>query len=219
MGMGMGTQCRALLHTQDWEPVTNTLHALSLVEKAQPAQVCFTLRLGDQRSMWMHDGCKVHMDSYTASNGSCFMISWIIFRNHLLEVSLTQNREIMAIRTLTTDDLFYLIMCEDPHELKNHWKSIPLRARSHMTSHYTQRVPNHTTRFWWCVGTAFGHFSLGSHNSMVTALGSCVKWPYIHIPLFITFYVNLPIHNNSKPILHCLIWSLLSLAIWNYPML
>ena len=138
MGMGMGTQCRALLHTQDWEPVTNTLHALSLVEKAQPAQVCFTLRLGDQRSMWMHDGCKVHMDSYTASNGSCFMISWIIFRNHLLEVSLTQNREIMAIRTLTTDDLFYLIMCEDPHELKNHWKSIPLRARSHMTSHYTR---------------------------------------------------------------------------------
>ena len=23
---------------------------------------------------------------------------------------------------------------------------------------------------------AFGHFLLGSHNFMVTALGSCVKW-------------------------------------------
>ena len=23
----------------------------------------------------------------------------------------------------------------------------------------------------------FGHFLLGSHNFMVTALGSCVKWP------------------------------------------
>ena len=23
---------------------------------------------------------------------------------------------------------------------------------------------------------AFGHFCLGSHNFMVTALGSCVKW-------------------------------------------
>ena len=27
------------------------------------------------------------------------------------------------------------------------------------------------------LGTAFGHFLLGSHNFMVTALGSCVKWP------------------------------------------
>ena len=24
---------------------------------------------------------------------------------------------------------------------------------------------------------AFGHFLLGTHNSMVTARGSCVKWP------------------------------------------
>jgi hypothetical protein len=27
--------------------------------------------------------------------------------------------------------------------------------------------------------TAFGHFLLGSHNLMVTALGSCVKWPLV----------------------------------------
>ena len=26
---------------------------------------------------------------------------------------------------------------------------------------------------------AFGHFLLGSHNFMVTSLGSCVKWPSI----------------------------------------
>ena len=64
----------------------------------------------------MQDGCKVHMDSYMASNGSCFMVTWIIFKNHLLEVGLTQNRETMALRTLTTVDLFYFIMCEDPHE-------------------------------------------------------------------------------------------------------
>ena len=30
-----------------------------------------------------------------------------------------------------------------------------------------------------CLGTAFGHFHLGSHNFMVTALGSCVKWPFV----------------------------------------
>jgi hypothetical protein len=27
------------------------------------------------------------------------------------------------------------------------------------------------------LGTTFGHFLLGSHNFVVTALGSCVKWP------------------------------------------
>ena len=64
----------------------------------------------------MHDGCKVYMDSYMASDGSCFMVTWIIFKNHLLEVGLTQNRETMALQTLTTVDLFYFIMCEDPHE-------------------------------------------------------------------------------------------------------
>ena len=60
------------LHIRDWELVTITLQALSLVEKAEPVQVCSTLRLRDQRSIRMQDGCKVYMDSYMASNGSCF---------------------------------------------------------------------------------------------------------------------------------------------------
>ena len=62
----------------------------------------------------MEDGCKVYMDSY---------IKWIMFhdhldyfQNHLLEVGLTQNPETMALRTLTTVDLLWFIMCEDPHE-------------------------------------------------------------------------------------------------------
>ena len=42
--------------------------------------------------------------------------TWIIFKNYLLEVGLTQNQEAMALRTLTNVDLFYFIMCEDPHE-------------------------------------------------------------------------------------------------------
>ena len=64
----------------------------------------------------MQDGCKAYMDSYVASNGSCFMVTWIIFKNHLLEVGLTQNWEIMALRMLPTVDLFYFIMYEDLHE-------------------------------------------------------------------------------------------------------
>ena len=98
--------------------MTITLQALSLVEKAEPVQVRFTLRMRDQRSMWTQDGCKVYMDSYLASKGSCFIVTWTIFKNHLMEVPLTQNRETMALWTLTTIGLFYFIMCEDPHEWK-----------------------------------------------------------------------------------------------------
>jgi hypothetical protein len=65
----------------------------------------------------MQDGCEIYMDSYMTLNESCFMVTWTIFKNHLLEVGLTQNHwETMAFRTLTTVDLLYIIMCEDPHE-------------------------------------------------------------------------------------------------------
>ena len=56
------------------------------------------------------------MDSYMASNGSRSMVTWIVFNNHLLEAGLTQNQETISLRTLATVDLFYFIMCENPHE-------------------------------------------------------------------------------------------------------
>jgi hypothetical protein len=66
----------------------------------------------------MRGGCQVYMDFYMAPNGLCFMVTWIFFKNHLLEVGLTQNRETMALRTLTTIDLFIFIMREDLLEFK-----------------------------------------------------------------------------------------------------
>ena len=90
--------------------------------KGGAGQVCFTLHLRDQRSTWMQGGCKVYMYSYMASNGSRFTVTWTTFKNHLLEAGLTQNREIMALRTLTTVDLFYFIMSEDRHG----WKFIEM---------------------------------------------------------------------------------------------
>jgi hypothetical protein len=57
------------------------------------------------------------MESYMASIGSCFMVAWIVFKSHLLEVGLTWNYwETMALQMLPTLDLFYFIICEDPHE-------------------------------------------------------------------------------------------------------
>ena len=54
------------------------------------------------------DGCKVYMDSYMALNGSYFMVTWTIYKNHPLEVDLTQNRETMTIRTDTNIGLLAL---------------------------------------------------------------------------------------------------------------
>ena len=104
------------LHTRDWEPMTTTLQTLSLVEKVEPVQVRCTLCLRDKQSMWMQVGCKVYINFYLASNGSCYMVTWIIFKNHFLEVGLTQNRETMTLLTFTTVDLFYFIMRADMRE-------------------------------------------------------------------------------------------------------
>jgi hypothetical protein len=80
--------------------MTNTLKALALVEKAEPVQAHFTLRSRDQQS----SECRVYMDSYMASNGSCFMVTWIVFQNHLLKVGLTENQETMTRQKVTTID-------------------------------------------------------------------------------------------------------------------
>ena len=106
---------RATSHMRLWAHDHYTLSTL-IDGKVEPVQVCFTLRLRGQWSMWLQDKCKDYMNSYIALNGSYFMVTWINFKNHFLEVGLTQNWEIMALWTLTAVDLFYFIMCEDPHE-------------------------------------------------------------------------------------------------------
>jgi hypothetical protein len=90
----------------------------------------------------MQDGCKVYMDFYMASNG--FMVTWIIFKNHLLEAGPTQNWETMALRMLTTVDLFILLCVRirmNRNSLKCHLVEGPvmygftlhLRVRDHTT--------------------------------------------------------------------------------------
>ena len=106
------------------------------------------------------------------------MVTWIVFKNHLLEVGLTQNCwRSMALRTLTTVDLFGFNHVWGPTWIEVRWNSIWLKVWSHVTSHYI-RVPVTTLRD---VGSGFemvfGHFLLGSLNFRVTAHGSCVKWP------------------------------------------
>ena len=73
--------------------------------------------------------------------------------------------------------LFYHVW--RPAWIEIHWNGIWSRIRSHVIPHYTWgSMTTLHTWFWRCVGTAFGHFLLGSHNFMITALDSCVKWPF-----------------------------------------
>ena len=134
-----------------------TLQALSLVEKAEQVQVHFTLRLRDQQSRWIQDGCKVYMDSYMASYGSCFMATWIIFKNHLLEVNLTQTKR--SWHSECSQPLIYFILscmktCMNRHSLK--WHLIEGLVTHGFTLHF--RFCDHTRWFWKWLGTAFGHF-------------------------------------------------------------
>ena len=73
--------------------------------KGGPGPSLLHTTLEGPTSKRMQDGCKVYMVSYMASNGSCFMVTWTIFKNQFLEVSLTQNRETMAFRMLTIVEL------------------------------------------------------------------------------------------------------------------
>jgi hypothetical protein len=126
------------LYTWDWEPETIPFQALSLVEKAEPVQVHFTLCLRDQRSMWMQDGCKVCMDSCMPLNGSCFiMVTWNIFKNPLLSGRPDTKPGHHGTPNAHNHwfSLFYHVW--GPTTIEFHWNNILLRVQSHMTSRYT----------------------------------------------------------------------------------
>ena len=102
-------------------------------------------------------------------------IKWIKdlghLENHFSETGLTQNRKTIALRTLTTVDLFYYIMCENMHTLT--FTEIAFRWEpGHIWNHPTLEGswPPYMNEFGGVLGTAFGHFLLGSHDFMVTTL-------------------------------------------------
>ena len=111
---------------------------IRLMVKVEPVQVLFTLRLRDQRSKWIPDGCEVYMDSYMASNGLCFMVTWIIFQKPP-----SGDRPSTKSRDNGTPNahnrwfiLSYLVW--KPAWIEIHWISIWLKYRSHMASHYSR---------------------------------------------------------------------------------
>jgi hypothetical protein len=119
--------------------MTITLQALSLVEKEEPVQVrYFTLRLRDQQSMWMQDGCKVCMDQFLHSN------EWTMFHDHLDYFQKPPhggrpNTKRGDHGTPNAHNRWFILFYHvwGSTWIKIHWNSIWLSARSHMASHTT----------------------------------------------------------------------------------
>ena len=87
--------------------------------------------------MWIQNGCKVYMGSYMASNGSRFMVTWTIFKSHLLEGR--PNTKLGDYGTPNAHDRWFILFNHlwRPARIEMDSNSIWLRVRSHMASHYT----------------------------------------------------------------------------------
>ena len=151
--------------------------ALSLVENAEPVQVRFTLPLRDQRSMWMQDGCKVHMNFYIALNGSCFMVTWTLFKTHLLGVGFNTKLGDHGTRRSHNHWYYYILACvRTPYEQKFFEIAYGWGTR-HMWLHTTLDDPWPHCMILELSWDGLWTRHLRSNNSMVTALGLHVKWP------------------------------------------
>ena len=140
-------------------------------------------------------GCKVYMDSYLASNGPCFVLTWFLLKEPPLGGR--PNTKPGDHGTLNAHNrwfiLFYYVWGYAWIEI--HRNSIWLRTQSHMTSHYTWGSITKVHDY----GSVFGHFLLGSHNfieflinlNLLVTVGCRLKilwWaqervaPCVHIP-------------------------------------
>jgi hypothetical protein len=118
-----------------------------------------------------------------------FMVTWIIFKTHILEVSLTENQKTIAFWKSTTIGLLYFIMWEDPVWIGTHSNRIWLRASSHMTSHYTWGPMTKMQDFRSALGlplnTSFGLSQFHGHGS----------WDICEMALRATLHMRLRAHD------------------------
>ena len=111
---------------------------------------------------WMQDRCEVYMDF---PHG----IEWIMFHGHLdyfqkPSLGCKPNTKPGDHGTPNAHNCWFILF---DHVWGPVWREIAWNG-------IWLRVRDHTTWFWRCVGTAFGHFLVGSHNFVVTARGSRV---------------------------------------------
>ena len=87
--VGIGFVLKATLHT--WPRTHDHCTPSTLIGGkgiANPSSLHNTLEGPKEYVNGFKMECKVYTNSYMASNGPCFMVTWIIYKNHLLEVRL-----------------------------------------------------------------------------------------------------------------------------------
>jgi hypothetical protein len=93
----------------------------------------------------MQDGCKVCMDSYMASSGSCFHGHRDYFQKPPLGGRSNTKPRDHGTPIFTTIGLLCFIMCEDPALIEIHCNNIWLRVPSHVKLTLHLRARDHTT--------------------------------------------------------------------------
>ena len=127
--------------------------------------------------LWMQDGCKVYMDSFRHGIiGACFTITWTFCKNHFSKVSPTQKPGDNGIPNAHNRGLVLYYHVWGPVWIGIHWNSIWLRARSHMTSHYTWRLVTTLHGFGGALGRPLDTF-FWALTIPWSRLLARVKWP------------------------------------------
>ena len=132
---------------------------------------------GTKRSMWMQDGCKVYMDSYMASNGPRFMVTWTILKTLVLGVR-PHTKPGKPWHSECSCPLIYSILsCATTRMNRNSSKQQLVEGPSTYDFTLHLRVRDHTPWFWRCVGTtAFGHFLFRALTISWSWLLACEVW-------------------------------------------
>ena len=97
------------LHTRDRDPVIINYTSSTLIGGKLEGPTKYVNARWNLKSTWL--------PTYMASNGSCFMITWILFNKPPLGGK--PNTKLGNHGTLNTCNplvYFFLITCEDPHE-------------------------------------------------------------------------------------------------------
>ena len=186
------------LHTQDWEPVTMALQALSLVEKAELVQVWAS------HYAWGANGvceCKMDVESTWISIWHWMdCVSWSLGLFLKPPLGGRLNIKLGDHGTLNTHKCWLILFDHvwGPAWIEMNWNSIWLRVQSHMTSHYIWGFV--TTlhafggllgwpwdTFFWALRISWSWLLACVWSGMDNVLSCCLMLIYWHLTLFWVF--------------------------------
>ena len=142
-------------------------------------------------SMWMQDGCKIYMDSYMASNGSCFVAMWI-FSFQKPPLGGRPNTKPGDHDTPNACNHWFILFY---HMWGSAWtwihqNSIRLKVRSQMSSHYTWKPVTTLHEFGGVLGRPLDTFFGALRISWSRLLARVWSGPW-HIKSLIKYHMTL----------------------------